>query len=213
MRGMSKMRLDRWLGAVLATAVTASAAQAAIIVTAEDVILDQPISGGPLNGSFEIYVQLTGNEVVDAIAYEVSLQLQPLEDGIVFTEVVDTLSRDQLFGDPVAGSDAVGFTFGNVAERADFELSGSERLTDGIGLGRVNFTVAPDVSGTFALEFIPQRSGGFGTFFIDTNNQVIMPDFEAGSITVNAVPEPALGVALPLLTGLVLCRRRRFPSR
>lgn len=195
------------LAAIFTVSLLAAPAtvQAAVTIQFDDLVVESdPLV--PVTGFFDVYFTVTGAPPGVA-AYNLQLGVTPASSGLSLTGAVQAPgpTHPALF----PGQTPLVFGTGNVLQVADNLPPGPDAtLTNGIGLVRVNFSVAPATWGVFNLAFDPL----FTLLFDGNGDPVTIDTYNTGTITV--VPEPAsLAIWTGLLAGAAMHARRRVRRR
>jgi len=175
------------LAALLTLATVTSNAQATMIITAGDVIL--PYSEDSQTGSFEVYIQ--SDEAVPPDLFDWQIKLELTEPGIIFLGGERSLAHPYVL-------DGVG-TFFSVTKPEDLVadpysfkafdsgLFSSAPLDDGDGFVKIDFQAAAGLSpGTYDITILNSNE----TFLADTAGDFANVGFQAGSITIEDIPNP-----------------------
>lgn len=191
------------LVALLWLSVTASV-QGAVIARMDDVNLSPPVA--QVDSFFDVWIELTEGSTGRLAAYNVGLDENPDSAWITLTGVsviTEGSHYPAAFGSqtPVGQLNAAGadlYAYDNLPGMFDYT-----QLTSGMGLFRVNFSVAAGTpAGSYPIAF---NLGA--TELSDENGDVLTIQTQGGAI--NVVPEPASLSLLAFGGMLLLVRRRR----
>ncbi len=139
-------------------------------------------SSGPVQGSFDVFVDWASVGAIGVTGYEVQLQVFESNSGITFTSASPSSNVHLPL---IAGSQPVVPGTGAALQVTDFVQQGSVPLSNNRGLFRANFTVDPGVSGTFHVVF----DASFTNISDASARPVVLGGLVAGTIQIGVGPD------------------------
>ncbi len=177
--------LMRLVGTCALWSLLAQSLPAEIILASQEV--EVPFSDAAQSGSLEFYLENTGAEPLDLVAFQLRTELSPANAGIEFTDLENPSTFPYVFDT----SSVLGVLSaeGSVVDAGDFLPQDAATIAAAAGLLTVRFEVAGNTSpGTYQVLF---SSDPNDTFFVDSSLADLTFAIRHGSITVDEpIPEP-----------------------
>lgn len=154
----------------------------------------------------DIWMSYEGDMAVDLAGYQFAVNLAGPDDSVRFTDVGIPDDRSYLFAPTSAAPIGNITNSGATIEVGDFLLSGTAPLDSGDAIARLQFEVAPNTIGTYAIEVSTEPAE---SFLAVNATDFIAFSVQNGSITT--IPEPhsciLAAIGLALVTGRLVRRR------